>query len=377
MPKFIEYSLVNSTYGKPNVNFFNNRYVFNYPCQKSYECTNYELNIKKGTYLIEVYGASAGYSPNHVTRHRTSQGVCPPLPSHTIVQSNVGCPDLGSVAGSGGYTSGIITLPDTTKAYLAIGGKGQYSFKDMNLGLYEKDNMVEGGYNGGGWASTYFGSSSSYGASSGGGSTDLRFEEDDVFHRVIVAGAGGGTDDQVGRTDDGSGGSGGGLIAQGYWKQGTLDERYVATQTSGFTFGSGESAREDHSLNQHGSIGDDGTGSDRGGSGSGWFGGFASHIPSAGCGGGSSFVLTADAEIPQGTLTHHDPFYDVIDSAPYAFADKQKYIFTNAYMLPGVWAGNGMAIITLLDSVKCKVKTCKCPKRNLFIAIMIPIQSFM
>ena len=331
--------------------------------------------MSPGTYLVELYGASGGFVENHVTLDRISQGVCTSLPQKSPIQTNVGCPNLGSVAGAGGYTSGIITLNTTTKAFLAIGGKGTYSYvkEEANIAeCFELEKMIEGGYNGGGWASNFYYTSSSYGTGSGGGSTDLRFEEDDVFHRVIVAGAGGGTDDQIGGIDDGSGGSSGGLIAQGFWEQGTLNNKYVATQTSGFTFGSGESAQQLGSKNtENGVKGPDNFYSDRGGSGSGWFGGFASHHADSGAGGGSSFILTSDAEIPEGNITHHDTFYNVIDTQPYAFSDKQKYLFTNTQMYAGVWAGNGMAIITLLHDRK--QKTCQHSNNFSFVTILTNI----
>ena len=74
----------------------------------------------------------------------------------------------------------------------------------------------------------------------------------DIFHRVIVAGGGGGADNPAGYLegrDDGSGGAGGGLTAQGFVINGVPNTKYVATQTNGFTFGSGESAQQYGSKN--------------------------------------------------------------------------------------------------------------------------------
>ena len=250
----IEYSLYDETFGKSNVSVDNNRYIFYYPCKSSSECTNYELVLNPGTYLIELYGASGGYVNNRVTFNRISKGSCTTLPPKSPIKTNVGCPNIDTTAGSGGYTSGIITLSTTTKAFLAIGGQGTYGYTkamENNADCFKPQYMVKGGYNGGGWASNYYSKSTFYGCGSGGGSTDLRFEEDDVFHRVIVAGAGGGTDDQIG-LDDGSGGSGGGLTAQGFWSGNTVDKTHVATQTSGFTFGSGESVQQAGSRNPRG-----------------------------------------------------------------------------------------------------------------------------
>ena len=241
----------------------------------------------------------------------------------------------------------MITLNEVTKVYIAIGGKGQFSTgKNDDADYYYVDSkMLKGGYNGGGKGVDY-----PTGASSGGGATDFRLLENDLWHRILVAGGGGGSDNLAGDfrgRDDGSGGAGGGKTAQGFWVNGVYNNKYIANQTMGFSFGYGESATEYGSKNNNG-FPDVGGADDRAGSGSGWFGGFASHNGNAGAGGGSSFAFTADAEIIDGDISAYDSSYNFIKKQPYAF-DKiihSKYIVSNAKFLQGIWDGNGKAIIT-------------------------------
>ena len=60
-----------------------------------------------------------------------------------------------------------------------------------------------------------------------------------------TGGGGGGSDNQAPNdifegNDDGSGGAGGGLVSQGFWINGIYYNDYIATQTSGFSFGNGD-----------------------------------------------------------------------------------------------------------------------------------------
>ena len=72
-------------------------------------------------------------------------------------------------------------------------------------------------------------------------------------------------------------------------------------------FGFGESAQKTGSLKPDGyHPNTDGYPSDRAGAGSGWFGGYASHSATGGAGGGSSFILTQNAEIPMGEIISYD-----------------------------------------------------------------------
>ncbi|EAX87852.1 PE-PGRS protein, putative [Trichomonas vaginalis G3] len=209
--------------------------------------------------------------------------------------------------------------------------------------------MIEGGYGGGGYASNYFGNDEFYGSGSGGGQTAVKFEVNDLWHRVIVSGAGGGCDDNFGTfnsDNDGSGGAGG-IIGQGWFLSGVYNFSYLANSTSGFSFGYGESAQKLKSLNPKGVQTCSGD-SDRAGAGSGWFGGFESHNGQSGSGGGSSWVLSKDAIIPQGKIEAFDSFYQSIGKYEYAFTNSD-YLFDHIFHTSGVWEGNGKLIITILN----------------------------
>ena len=353
----IRYSLVdqNEDY-EVNVTkeYKNKKLTFNYPCPSSTECTEYDIDLNPGLFKFEVYGASGGYYQDHITLYRRGKNCFP----QTIasLKSNVECSSQGSSAGAGGYTSGIILLKRKTKAYIAIGGQGLYtqSSGTCDAGGIEKSKMIKGGFNGGGYASNYFCGSTNWGSGSGGGATDVRFLEKDLYHRVIVAGGGGGSDNYSGdllSEDDGSGGAGGGLVAQGFTISGNEDTEHVATQIDGFTFGTGESPLKDGSLNENGVKAKNGY--DRGGAGGGWFGGYASHNGNGGGGGGSSFILTKTANYPRTTIIRHDTFYTEKGSRMYAFIDQNEYLFYDEIMASGVWAGNGFAAITIINTNLC------------------------
>ena len=237
---FLSYALTDPSLGTPNVSVSNEKQLtFEYPCDSTFKCTDYNIIFEPGVYQIELYGASGGYYENFITAYQTGN-FCLPLPSKSI-KTNVECKTTMNNAGSGGYTSGIIKLRYRTNAFLSIGGKGQYGYKQLfetNDESYLRENMLEGGYNGGGWASNFYRSSGCWGCGSGGGATDLKFDVNDVFHRVLVAGAGGGSDDQTPETylvdDNGAGGCGGGLVAQSFTIANVEDKKYQATQISGF-----------------------------------------------------------------------------------------------------------------------------------------------
>ena len=96
--------------------------------------------------------------------------------------------------GNGGYASGIISLKNTDKIYVYVGGTGGDANGWSNDG-------GSGGYNGGGrggdnsnpgddWR--YGGPGTNDAAGGGGGATDMRLNGHNYGNRVIVAGGGGG-----------------------------------------------------------------------------------------------------------------------------------------------------------------------------------------
>ncbi|EAY13861.1 glycine rich protein, putative [Trichomonas vaginalis G3] len=262
--------------------------------------------------------------------------------------------------------SGIIKISHPITAYATIGGQGNYSI-NSKVHKFDDNNMIKGGYGGGGNAYNYYLCENDYGTGSGGGQTSVKFLTNDLWHRVIVAGAGGWSDNSYTESnyvDDGSGGLGGGFIAQGYWVDGVLNSDRIANSTFGFTFGSGESARQKGSLNPYGQHDYDIL-VDRPGAGSGWFGGFAGHHGNAGSGGGSSWALSAEAIFPEGEIYANGSFYNETESHPYFFSLNDGYVFTEVKTYPGVWVGNGRLVITVLDSIICP--SCACFNRISFM----------
>lgn len=123
---------------------------------------NYTVTLTyKGTYKLEVYGASGGSYKK-------------PEPSKTYK------------GGYGGYSSGKLTTTTANvllKVY--VGGQGQ---SNSTSGY---SSATEGGYNGGGNGYyTYHGGN--FGGVSGGGATDIRVGGTAYCNRIIVAGGGGG-----------------------------------------------------------------------------------------------------------------------------------------------------------------------------------------
>lgn len=358
----LSYRLDDISKGFANVskNTSSNTYTFDYPCESYSDCTDYVISFPPGVYKFELYGASGGSFPGMVSSYQYSDGTCTKSEIVSAYHGNTHCIADGSRGGAGGHISGIISLSHRLTSYATIGGRGNYSYTqkycDVESDFY-LDNMIKGGYGGGGYASNCYYSEKINRAGSGGGQTAVKFHKNDLWHRVIVAGAGGGSDnyhvDRINQgEDDGSGGAGGGSVAQGYWYSHQYTDERMASAVSGFTFGSGESAQRDKSKNPNGvtvSRGSD----DRPGSGAGWFGGFAGHDGNGGAGGGSSFVLTNEniEELSQKTLTAHDTFYNNPITAEYGFTAKAGYKFSEVKTVPGIWDENGRLIVTVLDFI--------------------------
>ena len=106
------------------------------------ECKAEELELDKGEYLLEVWGASGGtYNPSK------------------------------ALGGAGGYARGKLTVKEKTKVFVHVGSQGSNTSRGEG----------SQGCNGGG----YSGSSS---GKSGGGATDIRLNNDSLYARIIVAG---------------------------------------------------------------------------------------------------------------------------------------------------------------------------------------------
>lgn len=114
------------------------------------------ITLPKGTYTLECWGAQGG--------NRSQDSA-----SATVTGS-----------GLGGYSIGTLTLTQLTTCYIYVGGQGGMSSSTGNV-------KVEGGFNGGGFASH---ESTGEPGNGGGGATDVRIAQDSLYARVIVAGGG-------------------------------------------------------------------------------------------------------------------------------------------------------------------------------------------
>ena len=221
---------------------------------------------KAGTYTMECWGSNGGI-----------------------------CPQGASLAapGIGGYVKGDIILSKSQNIYVyvgAIGTSANYS------------NTNAGGWNGGGYGSTY-NRSSGHGGSGGGGSTDIRIvaastsdykiwnETNSLRSRIIVAAGGGGRGYYPTTSARWNGSYGGGLIGQagiaatGY--TGADTNNTGGTQTKG-----GNNPHYNNDTKYVGYFGyaplADHDGGYGGGGGGGWYGGSKGY--GRGGAGGSSFI---------------------------------------------------------------------------------------
>ena len=238
--------------------------------------------LKAGTHKLEVWGAEGGNGANSSSGFDSSSG---------------------ALGGKGGYSYGTLTLSETTKAYIYIGGAGEKITSSITTG-------GKGGFNGGG-SGGVSGSMSRSGG--GGGASDIRLGTDSLYARVIVAGGGGSTTWGVSSESAGYGGGTTGGTGQG---------------TSGGTGGSqtlGGKNGNAGSFGQGGNaIASSSSTNISGAGGGGWYGG-GSGIGSnpsgskAHGGGGSGYVYTSEtsSSYPSGCLLN------------------SKYYLTNASTIGG------------------------------------------
>lgn len=350
----IVYSLVNRTKGIEKVLHRGNVYDFLYPCEKSYDCTDYEITLPRGSYFLEAYGASGG-----TDSIGNSSSYIDPITNKCnqtnvyIHRGNAVCEPSRYSSGPGGYVSATLNLEKQTKAFIMIGGQGIYKTQPFTGNAFDRKIYIPGGYGGGGPARP-FNTDQVY-CASGGGRTALMMLEDDIFHSVLVAGAGGGSDD-YGVNNNGKSGAGGGIIVQAFWIRGEYQAEFEARPGHFFTYGNGEAIVEGGSKHHYGTRNSPKSDAEYGGAGGGWYGGFSSYLNDAGNGGGSSFALTKGADIPT-TMTVHDNFYENPITDNYAFTSDSEYMMTNVEHAPGIWIGNGLFRITILtkNEISCEM----------------------
>lgn len=133
------------------------------------------------------------------TYNGTSQGYVVPIDGLYKIEvwgAQGGTVGDNAQGGKGGYTTGQISLSKGQTLDVYVGGQGSFS----------KNEIVNGGFNGGG-ASGY-GSDTS--GASGGGASDVRLGGSSLENRIIVAGGGGGAGSRNDSSDPSNGGAGGG-----------------------------------------------------------------------------------------------------------------------------------------------------------------------
>ena len=256
------------------------------------------ITLPKGKYTIECWGAQGG--------NRSQDSA-----SATVTGS-----------GLGGYSIGTLTLTQLTTCYIYVGGQGGMSSSTGNV-------KVEGGFNGGGFASH---ESTGEPGNGGGGATDVRIAQDSLYARVIVAGGGGGSGE-----DNETGGYGGGETGGAGSGNTSLTQ---ASQTSGGTNSFG--------------FGLGGNTYNGGAGGGGWYGGasrysvssYSTGSDSEGGGGGSGYVYTSSTakNYPSGCLLN----------SSYYLSNAQTIAGNNSFVSPTGssetgHSGNGYCRITVIE----------------------------
>lgn len=256
------------------------------------------VTLPKGTYKLECWGAQGG--------NRSQDSA-----SATVTGS-----------GLGGYSIGTLTLTQLTTCYIYVGGQGGMSSSTGNV-------KVEGGFNGGGFASH---ESTGEPGNGGGGATDVRIAQDSLYSRVIVAAGGGGSGE-----DNETGGYGGGETGGAGSGNTSLTQ---ASQTSGGTNSFG--------------FGLGGNTYNGGAGGGGWYGGasrysvssYSTGSDSEGGGGGSGYVYTSSTakNYPSGCLLN----------SSYYLTDAQTIAGNNSFVSPTGssetgHSGNGYCRITVIE----------------------------
>lgn len=256
------------------------------------------ITLPKGIYTLECWGAQGG--------NRSQDSA-----SATVTGS-----------GLGGYSIGTLTLTQLTTCYIYVGGQGGMSSSTGNV-------KVEGGFNGGGFASH---ESTDEPGNGGGGATDVRIAQDSLYARIIVAGGGGGSGE-----DNETGGYGGGETGGAGSGNTSLTQ---ASQTSGGTNSFG--------------FGLGGNTYNGGAGGGGWYGGasrysvssYSTGSDSEGGGGGSGYVYTSSTakNYPSGCLLN----------SSYYLTDAQTIAGNNSFVSPTGssetgHSGNGYCRITVIE----------------------------
>ena len=290
----------------------NSPLIFEYPCKyDSTKCHPIEVNLTKGFWKLEVWGASGGDALLENTQ-TTCEG------------------------GKGGYSVGVLKLYSDSLLYLYIGGKGLSKFRG-NSGT-----RIDGGFNGGGRG--YIGNLEFPGAS-GGGSTDIRLGNNSLYNRIIVAGGGGGASAPNSYDKDNCyGGSGGGLsgLPSGMYTYDIITFPHSFAEGGNQTHGGLKTIRGDQTggdgdflYGGNATMGSDqDVDSSSGGGGSGYYGGGGGQ--GTGGGGGSGYIggVSSFLKLRARTYTGEEFF-----PKPNVIGNEQGHI------------GNGAVRITLINTM--------------------------
>ena len=275
----------------------------------------YPISFLTGTYIIELYGASGGYT------------------------------QFGRVnePGRGGYTKGVLKLLSPQTMYLYVGGQGGNTSAESS-----HPNGGAPGYNGGAPGADDNSGHQDCPSAGGGGATDLRLDNGDwnltngLNSRIMVAGGGGSGGCYH---NGGKGGDGGGLNGQDGSPNSPENITYVVDGGKGGGQGNGNFGE-----GITGETGEDPTRGEAGGSGGGgYYGGRGGKTSgnsqsSSGGGGGSSFISGMPGCIANETINQ--------DISVHNSGISFLYPITSS----GVNLGDGYAIITKIGCRTCMSK---------------------
>ena len=240
---------------KCNLYFYSGQTVFNF----DYTGTEQTFVAPvSGTYKLETWGAQGGSIQN-------------------------------VLSGFGGYSIGSVHLLNNENLYIITGGQGE----KLDISI-ETIAGTKGGYNGGGNGGTgIFYDKNYFGGSGGGGATSIQNKfvgdgqlknyENFKSNILIVSGGGGGNTSACA----GQSGSGGGIFGTISEKRDSGGNGNSGTQTSGYSFGTGQNGM---TKTKWGNCGAEGNG----GGGGGFYGGYSTQTlgdySNDGAGGGSGYI---------------------------------------------------------------------------------------
>lgn len=327
--------------GDENVKFYNNSYIFNYPCNTSTYCKPYEITLSHGYFLIELWGAQGGNAR----------------------QLNEDSTNLPNKGGLGAYTRGKLAVHRNMKLYLYLGAKGE-----------DQTTITRGVTSRGGWNFGGDGGNDPHddppesGAGGGGGvdirlipvdtsTTDESLLNQSILSRIMCAGSGGGAlSENADLTDPSYRSYGPGMPAGALSADGKYQYIIGGTQKLGALGKGANGYSYDFYL-----------GCATGGSGSGYRGGYhiiteppADYVTHSGAG-GSSYISGHKGCISplSESNIHHSgiSFTDTLMRSGSEYMPQPDFSYANGH------AGHGAARITVLNFVCITQPVCYTPFR--------------